>query len=251
MFLIRIFPIVSLLILVLLSGCGIESHLNNSNDPDTSYAYVPNSVPLSFEKIDTPRPLSLSIQDMDIQEIITSKTIDEYVINIYIKPNDSENVYASLSSDSATYEIGVVGYPVHDLDMFGIEQVEVLSHKAIKVSGFCGANCPITYYIDMDTEQPTLLLEVDAHTMEADLDEDGIHEIVATVGTAADTTIYALINNEITLSNLNLPLKAQTVMYDSTSNTFTVYIDQEKLNFIYANRSLVSVVALPATPDTH
>ncbi|MGG6309282.1 hypothetical protein [Paenibacillus macerans] len=66
------------------------------------------------------------------------------------------------------------------------------------------------------------LLRIDAHTVEADVDEDGGEEIVDSVGTAAETTIYKLRDQRIAASNLNELMKAQVVLYDLVSNTFQV-----------------------------
>lgn len=68
--------------------------------------------------------------------------------------------------------------------------------------------------------QSSLVLHLDAHTVEADVDGDGIKEIVATVGTAAETTIYKLHDKQIVSSNLNELLKAKVVIYDLNTNIF-------------------------------
>lgn len=65
-------------------------------------------------------------------------------------------------------------------------------------------------------------MRIETHTVEADVDQDGIHEIVATIGTAAQTSIYKLKNAHIVASNLNETLDALEVTYDKESNTFVV-----------------------------
>ncbi|KZS47109.1 hypothetical protein AWU65_14835 [Paenibacillus glucanolyticus] len=56
--------------------------------------------------------------------------------------------------------------------------------------------------------------------METDIEQDGTNEIVATVGTAAQTSIYKIKNDHIVVTNLNETLEAQEVTYDKESNTF-------------------------------
>ncbi|ANA81072.1 hypothetical protein C7121_00910 [Paenibacillus glucanolyticus] len=56
--------------------------------------------------------------------------------------------------------------------------------------------------------------------METDIEQDGTNVIVATVGTAAQTSIYKIKNAHIVATNLNETLEAQEVTYDKESNTF-------------------------------
>ena len=65
-------------------------------------------------------------------------------------------------------------------------------------------------------------MQIEAHTVEADVDQDGTNEIVATVGTAAQTSIYKIKNAHIVATSLNETLDAQEVTYDKESNSFVV-----------------------------
>ncbi|MNW51920.1 hypothetical protein D3C74_294190 [compost metagenome] len=68
--------------------------------------------------------------------------------------------------------------------------------------------------------QSPLVLRLDAHTIEADVDGDEIKEIVSSVGTEAETTIYQLHDKQSVASTLNELMKAQVVNYDFKTNIF-------------------------------
>ncbi|MNI74823.1 hypothetical protein D3C73_1309320 [compost metagenome] len=105
------------------------------------------------------------------------------------------------------------------MEDFIIETVDVLGESYIKIVGSNGANSPVVDYVLLNPQSP-LVLRLDAHTIEADVDGDGIKEIVSSVGTAAGTTIYQLHDKQIVASNLNELMKAQVVNYDLNTNTF-------------------------------
>lgn len=104
------------------------------------------------------------------------------------------------------------------MNEFLIEEVDVLGENYIKIVGANGANSPVVHYVLLF--RGLLALRLDAHTIEADVDGDGIKEVVATVGTAAEATIYKQHDNRIVASNLNELLKAEVVIYDLNTNTF-------------------------------
>lgn len=95
--------------------------------------------------------------------------------------------------------------------------------------GSIGTNSLISDYVSLNTSPPTLL-HIEANTIEADVDQDGIKEIVATVGTAAETTIYKMDNNLLLSANLNGIMNANVVMYDTKSNTFQAEVTKGQLS---------------------
>lgn len=111
---------------------------------------------------------------------------------------------------------------------FPIEEISVLGDSYIKVTGAIGANSPVAYYVLPNPEQPSVL-RIDAHTVEADADQDGIQEIVATVGTAAHTTIYKLRDKLWMVCDLNELLQAQVVLYDPETHLFQIQMSDHRL----------------------
>jgi len=96
------------------------------------------------------------------------------------------------------------------------------------VTGAVGANAPIVNYVSLTS--PRTSIHIEAHTIEADIDQDGINEIVATVGTAAETTIYRMKNDSLVSANLNEIMKANVVIYDPQANIFQVEITPGQLS---------------------
>lgn len=97
------------------------------------------------------------------------------------------------------------------------------------MTGSIGANFPISDYVSLTTSPPTLL-HLELNTIEADVDQDGIKEIVATIGTAAETTIYKMDNNLLLSANLNEIMNANVVTYDTKSNNFQAEVTKGQLS---------------------
>lgn len=74
------------------------------------------------------------------------------------------------------------------------------------------------------------MLHIEAHTVEADVDQDGIKEIVATIGTAAETSIYKMDKEYLVSANLNKVMNAAIVMYDQESNTFKAEVTKDEMS---------------------
>jgi len=233
---------VFLVTLCTLTGCSPLSEKETASttitpensDPVSTLATENNSVTqrfeLIFKDINQPtKPLMKAIPT-EKQTLLTSKKINNSEIEIYQINPDTENTYAALLSGSTKYDIGQIGYSsTQKTNDFTIDKVDVLSKSFIKITGFCGANCPITDYVLADTSPP-VLLRIDAHTIEADVDNEGSKEIIATVGTAAQTSLYMLQGERIVTVNLNEVMNASVVMYNSGTNTFQAEVTKSELS---------------------
>lgn len=205
-----------------LTGCNPSSDVpvSNSTIDGSNTGKHSMKYPLNFKEVNLEKPLK-KIVATDLMKVILKQKIDNYTIYFYLQNQDDENIIAALKIGKNIFEIGQVGYSPGNTDQYTVSQVNALDKNYIKVTGTCGANCPISYYIQIDTNSPKVL-KIEAHTVEADVDQDGSNEIVATVGTAAQTSIYKIKNAHIVITNLNETLDAQEVTYDKESNTFLV-----------------------------
>ena len=197
------------------------------------------SVTLDFTAIALEQPLT-TVALTNSGTLLEKKQINDYVVFLYQK--DQENIYAAIQSGSTIFDIGQIGYTLQQIDSITIEQVDALDKAYMKVTGFCGANCPITNYVQMDKEKnhPSLL-QIQAHTVEADLNQDGVKEIIATVGTLAETSIYRLHQESMETVNLNEAMKAQVVIYKPETNTFEASIPNESMSvWKYLDGKMVS-----------
>ncbi|KOR87868.1 hypothetical protein [Paenibacillus solani] len=216
-----------IIIACLLAGCSQATDVPTQDSaiqvPDSDDSGIeeqqPEAYSLHFKEVELEEPLK-SISTTDLTNVINKQKIDEYTIYFYEEKGlDEENVRAAIQIDTKLLEIGQVGYAALDPEQYTVSQVQALDQTYIKVSGACGANCPISYYIHPDISSP-ISLRIEAHTVEADIDQNGINYIVASVGTAADTSIYKLRDGHIVAANLNETLAAQAVIYDKESNMF-------------------------------
>ncbi|GIQ69309.1 hypothetical protein DUZ99_04825 [Xylanibacillus composti] len=191
-----------------------NSHQANTPAPEDEFlsTYV-----LSFENVRTGTLLP-SIPYDQVGAILVEKEIHAHRMLIYTRPDNTELYYAGLQTDSDMYEIGAIGYPPAEGERFGIQEVSVLGRELVKVTGFCGANCPKTYYVELN--QPALFLTVDAHAVETDLDNDGVNELIATHGTAAQTVVYQWQGEQVMFADFNVALQAEVVFYDRSQNLF-------------------------------
>lgn len=89
-------------------------------------------------------------------------------------------------------------------------------------------------------------MHIEAHTVDADVDQDGIKEIVATVGTAAETSIYKMEKDTLVSVNLNEVMNADVVTYDQESNTFKAEVTKGEMSQWKIEDTLL--VPLPKKP---
>ncbi len=185
-----------------------------------------DAVEVIYHPMDGPKQLQIA-DSSEMGEVIETKKIRDLEIEIYRLNADGNRLEAAITIGSVRYGIGEIGYG--DMDRFPVEQVDVLGNTYIKILGAIGANSPVTNYILPDPEYP-LNLHIEAHTVEADVDQDGTKEIVSTVGTAAITTVYKLHNEQIMACDLNELLEAQVVMYDPKTNLFELQSSHHQLS---------------------
>ncbi|MBW7474720.1 hypothetical protein K0T92_08175 [Paenibacillus oenotherae] len=239
--------------MIVLTSCGATANESPANpaaameqNTEQQVAAAPHSdiretVALQFSAYEaSSNPLPLRSLAADEYTRISTKEMSRYAIEIYKKAGDDETIYAALQIGPDAYEIGQIGYPSAPDDLYTVQDVQALSAEYIKVTGVCGANCPITYYIKLNDQIPVLHSRIDAHTAEADINGDGSNEMIATVGTAADTTIYQASGDDIVAANVNEALDAQAVLYQSSANLFQSYAagELEPTNWSFKENAL-------------
>ncbi|MHA7962553.1 hypothetical protein ACX93W_00305 [Paenibacillus sp. CAU 1782] len=224
------------IVLIISTGCGTIvsdqglSQLPNNNDSQAEQSAVSTTMPdlnpiqlaydesLIFSPATPITPVEPSMQ-------LENQSADGAEIIVFGK--HEETIYAALQTKEATYEIGQMGYG--EASGYSVSTVDALGETFIKVAGAVGANAPISYYVSHVSNPPTLL-HIEANTVEADVDQDGIKEIVATVGSAAETTIYKMENHILVSVNLNEIMDASVVVYDANANAFQADVVKGRLS---------------------
>ncbi|MGC5774581.1 hypothetical protein [Paenibacillus pabuli] len=181
---------------------------------------------LKYTTSSTAEPLT-KINAVEQSKQLKSQAVDESKVLTYKKNDDVEIIYAALQSKDGTYDLGQIGY--EGASDYSTSTVDVLGQSYVKVTGSVGANAPISNYVSLSTPHPTVL-HIEAHTVEADVDQDGVKEIVATVGTAAETSIYKMDKDTLLSVNLNEVMNAAIVMYDKESNTFKAEVTKDEMS---------------------
>ncbi|MDO3408544.1 hypothetical protein QWJ34_02050 [Saccharibacillus sp. CPCC 101409] len=178
------------------------------------------SISLSFKNVNEEQQLQpISGEELQNVKIIKKMSLKEGVLYIYQKKEDS-SVMALIQHKTNFYSLGQIGS--NQEYEYDAKEIEVFGERLLKITGSLGANAPVSVYIDLKASTPKSILRVEANTLEIDLDQDNRSEIIASVGTATETSIYTFKNNEIKNTDLNQELNATIVNYEATSNKFEI-----------------------------
>lgn len=231
--------IAALIILGVVTGCSTPAaehgsppsaakHASPTEQPafTTTAPEAAKQFQLNFTSSSIAKPLTKILRIEHSREV-ERRVIDESTVVIYEMNDDVKQFYAALQTIEGTYEIGQMGY--EGANAYTIHTIEALGQTYIKVTGSVGANSPIADYVSVTTSPP-ILLHIEANTVEADVDQDGIKEIVATIGTAAETIIYKNENDSMVSANLNEIMNARVVLYDAKTNYFQAEVIQGQLS---------------------
>lgn len=222
-----------------------ESNVNpddkNTGEPDV----IESVYPLSFKEVQTPMKKFEEFEVINketIEEVIREERFGKYTFIIYSKKDEDHQDYAGFLIEgnfTDIYEIGKIGYR-SDLNPYTIENVNLFSKNYLAMRGICGANCPITYYVDIyNDELPSLFLGMEANGTETDISGDGINELIATVGTHIETTVYIEEDGHLFHSErFAIPGTVQ-VFYNKDDNKFHIAFENKKIGiYEYKDKQL-------------
>ncbi|AFH59411.1 hypothetical protein ACVNS2_01645 [Paenibacillus caseinilyticus] len=216
----RSFLLLSLALLLPMPGCASRVSPAPSAPEPAIITLQVSALALNRIPVDPPAPLP-AVTPIEPYAIIANRALREDVIELRTAGNSADAVTSFLRRGDRLYEIGAAGYlPLVDPGIIGIREVYAFFRKLIKISGFCGANCPVTFYVDPTPETPVLFLRIDAHGVEADADGNGTIDVIGTAGTAAESTLYTLEEDTLAASSLNRLLGAVSVRYDEAGRFF-------------------------------
>lgn len=174
----------------------------------------------------TPVASADSLMFLSETPIATGKMI------LFKKQNDTEPwVYAGFQSegDPVLYDVGPVSYGDLASSPVDVTSSGALGKSTIRLTGACGANCPLTRYLTVEHHIPSVWLNLEAHAVETDLDGDGVAELVTSVGTLAETSILRMEQGQLLVASLNRELDAMAVTFMPETQVFAVdYLSREK-----------------------
>lgn len=208
-------------------------------------------IPLSFTNYVETYPVNV----VDPQGINIVKETDFIDLSLLVFTRKEENsdintLYVGVKHGENYYELGEIGYD-HYLDLIKLESISLNGKPFYKLRGLLGANAPVTMYVEFVDGKPHNILQVTAHAVEADLDNNGNDIIIASVGTAAQTELYQLNEgNQILYTSLNNALHAQAVIYNEKDQVFEAYFGGNRVKYHYQKGVLQEIYKQDAEENT-
>ncbi|KEO84169.1 hypothetical protein [Tumebacillus flagellatus] len=178
-------------------------------------AVASTAVPLTPEKAMRLLPAS--------KKLIKATPTSLGTVFLYSTRKDSETLYAAfISKDkNSLYSLG----PSGSLASSNLEEVKVESlfkdhSPLLRIKGVCGANPQETHYFYRVDQKPVALLVAQGHVVTADLDNDGVPELIASSDIPQVTFVYKYAGGGFQEANLNQQLQAASVSFDPKTKNF-------------------------------
>lgn len=210
---------------------------------------TPDIIQLSFSTQNfSDIPLNL-LDNNQIGSIVNSTKIDDMVTFVKYIPKEfnEENpegyTYSYIEVSGIKYalsrSLGETGYDLTKITLDGTDMVYMINEVR-------GANYGVTIFIVIEEKAPYIISEIDGFAQISDIDGNGIiKEVVSSVGTVSDTSIYFFDSDKQTVSgvNINEQSGAKYSMYDATANTFSLAFEsnQNPVTYVYKTNELLRV----------
>lgn len=213
---------------------------NTSSTPDT--------IQLNFSAQDFSNiPLSL-LNDSQIGSIVNSTKIDdmvtyvEYIPKEFNEENPEGYTYSYIEVSGIQYALSrSLGETWYDLTKTTLAETDTV----YTINEVRGASYGVTIFIVIKEKTPYIISEIDGFAQISDIDENGTKEVVSTVGTVADTSIYFFDFDKQTVNsaNINEQSGAKYSMYDATTNTFSLAFgpNQNPVTYVYETNERLRV----------
>lgn len=231
---------------LLAAGCSPAQTYGDDTSAASTNAEQETTIPLSFEEVKVEQQVTL-LDRGKIKQIVKEEQLDTVKLFSFLKVDEDDplRLIGGIQIGDDLYEFGDVG-ALHYVDRLDIQTSSLFHKSVIKVEGLCGANCPFRYYITIEEEKPSIFLVLSEPVADiADLDEDGVEEIVTSYGSpdVFHTRIYTWRDNRIVSADVNKLTKAWSVLY--TRPFFHVQeqsgIDSARKTYRYTAKGLALV----------
>jgi hypothetical protein len=201
--------------------------------------YTPEtSIELEFESTQS----HINVQSVQSNyDVVQESTILGYKV-IMFKTEEESDIQGGIYVNNKLYSIGPVSMNMSTDDVLLLTESNVFGKKLIRFSGVLGANYARSVYVEVIDDVVSPLIEVDGNIVERDLDSDSVNEIITSMGTISETSIYRIHNNTILVANVNESLQAEAVNYIIEKDIFEVYFSPQKsFIYLYINGNMVHV----------
>ncbi|MDQ7092437.1 hypothetical protein REC12_02370 [Desulfosporosinus sp. PR] len=221
----------------------IPSEQGTQNTSSTSDTIQLNFTARNFSNV----PLSL-LNDSQIGSIINSMKIDdmvtyvEYIPKEFNKENPEGYTYSYIEVSGIRYALSrSLGETWYDITKTTLAETDTVYIS----NELHGASYGVTIFFIIKKKIPYIISEIDRFAQINDIDENGTKEVVSTVGTVPDTSIYFFDFDKQTFSiaNINEQSGAKYSMYDVTTNTFSLAFgsNQNPVTYVYETNERLRV----------
>ena len=210
--------------------------------------YATDIIQLNFSTQDFSNiPLSI-LNDNQIGNIVNLTKIDDMVTYVEYVPkelneeNPEDYTYSYIEVSGVKYILSSsIGDTWYDLRKTMLNKTD----SVYMTNELRGASYGVTVFFVIKEKTPYIISEIDGFAQISDIDENGTKEIVSTVGTVPDTSIYFFDFDKQTVSiaNINEKSDAKYSMYDVTTNTFSLAFEpnQNPVNYVYETNDQLRV----------
>ncbi|MFT4147008.1 MAG: hypothetical protein QM644_21415 [Mobilitalea sp.] len=216
-----------------MSGDDIPTEQETQNTSST-----PDTIQLNFAAQDFSNiPLSV-LNDSQIGSITDSTKIDdivtygEYIPNEFNEENPEGYTYSYIEVSGIRYALSrSLGENRYELMKTILSDTETV----YTINELRGASYSVTIFFVIMENVPYIISEIDGFAQICDIDKNDIKEVISTIGTVAETSIYLFDFDEKIVSNVNINEQsgAQYSMYDDTTNTFSLAFEPNKSPMAY------------------
>ncbi len=250
--------ITALMLIFLLLMC--TACAKKQNEPKTPVDDIPSeqgtqntssaldTIQLNFSPRDfSDIPLN-SLDDSQIGSIVKSTKIDdivtyiEYIPKEFNEENPEGYTYSYIEVSGIKYallcSLGETWYDLTKTTLAETDTVYITNELR-------GASYGVTIFFVIKEKIPYIISEIDGFAQISDIDENGTKEVVSTVGTVPDTSIYLFDFDKQTVSiaNINEQSGTKYSMYDATTNTFSLAFgpNQNSVTYVYETNERLRV----------
>lgn len=197
-----------LILIIQLSGCG-EKYELQFKEMTEAYSKLP------------------ILNEESIESILKEIEIDEFQLILYTT-KELDFIKGALKRNNQIYDIGDVS--MRDVvDEISINRIKVFNREVLKIQGILGANYGYSNYIVLEDNSQLSRLGIDGNTEEIDIDDDGVKEIITTIGTIPETKIYRTRRGQVFIADINKSINAKSVLLkDKDKKIFEIYFQPNK-----------------------
>jgi hypothetical protein len=199
--------------------------------PTPTPAIIAKEIPAAYKEVEAARVIVKSGLPKKYKEL-AAYTVGKNKGEIVFYKETEDMIRYAYKTDKDFYPIGDIGAE-HYLEDDTVGEAKIFGKSLVRVTGVCGANCPLNDYLQIENGRVSSFLFLGRHAQEIDVDQDGDKEIFSTIGTPyVEITIYKLIDHKLMEVNVNETLKAEKgVLYDDKKQLFMFGVGDHMVSY--------------------